>query len=78
LLAELGRRRLTNLLIEGGGAVLACCFDRGLVDEVHAFTAARILGEPGDSLPRLPEPPPLEVEEILHPGGDLLVRGLVR
>ncbi len=78
LLAELGRRRLSNLLVEGGAAVLACCFDRGLVDEVHAFTAATILGEPGDSLPRLPEPPPLEVEEILHPGGDLLVRGLVR
>jgi diaminohydroxyphosphoribosylaminopyrimidine deaminase/5-amino-6-(5-phosphoribosylamino)uracil reductase len=78
LLRELGRRRLTNLLVEGGAAVLGSLFARGLVDEIHAFTAAKILGGPGDRLPRLPEPPPVDVEEILHPGGDLLVRGLVR
>ena len=50
----------------------------GLVDEVQAFTAATILGGPGDTLPALPDPPPIEVEEILHPGGDILIRGLVR
>jgi riboflavin biosynthesis pyrimidine reductase len=58
--------------------VLGSLFASGLVDEVHAFTAAKILGGHGDSLPVLPEPPPLEVEEVLHPGGDILVRGLVR
>jgi diaminohydroxyphosphoribosylaminopyrimidine deaminase / 5-amino-6-(5-phosphoribosylamino)uracil reductase len=78
LLRELGRRRLTNLLIEGGAAVLGSLFARDLVDEIHAFTATKILGSPGDQLPRLPEPPPIEVEEVLRPGGDLLVRGLVR
>ena len=78
LLGELGRRRFTNLLVEGGAAVLGSLFASGLVDEVHAFTAAKILGGHGDSLPVLPEPPPLEVEEVLHPGGDILVRGLVR
>jgi diaminohydroxyphosphoribosylaminopyrimidine deaminase/5-amino-6-(5-phosphoribosylamino)uracil reductase len=78
LLRELGRRRFTNLLVEGGAAVLGSLFSSGLVDEVHAFTAAKILGGPGDSLPVLPDPPPVEVEEILHPGGDILVRGLVR
>jgi diaminohydroxyphosphoribosylaminopyrimidine deaminase/5-amino-6-(5-phosphoribosylamino)uracil reductase len=77
LLGELGRRRFTNLLVEGGAAVLGSLFARGLVNEVHAFTAARILGGPGDSLPVLPDPPPIEVEEILHPGGDILIRGLV-
>jgi diaminohydroxyphosphoribosylaminopyrimidine deaminase/5-amino-6-(5-phosphoribosylamino)uracil reductase len=78
LLGELGRRRFTNLLVEGGAAVLGSLFTSGLVDEVHAFTAAKILGGHGDSLPVLPDPPPLEVEEVLHPGGDILVRGLVR
>lgn len=78
LLQELGRRRLTNLLVEGGAAVLGSLFARGLVDEIHAFTAAKILGGTGDALPLLPDPPPIAVEEILHPGGDLLVRGVVR
>jgi diaminohydroxyphosphoribosylaminopyrimidine deaminase/5-amino-6-(5-phosphoribosylamino)uracil reductase len=78
LLRELGRRRLTNLLVEGGAAVLGSFFTRSLIDEVHAFTAAKILGGPGDALPMLPDPPPVEVEEVLHPGGDILVRGLVR
>ena len=78
LVDELGRRRFTNLLVEGGAAVLGSLFAQGLVDEVHAFTAAKILGGPGDSLPTLPEPPPIDVEEVLHPGGDILIRGLVR
>ena len=78
LLAELGRRRLTNLLVEGGAEVFRTLFSRNLVDEVHAFTAARRLGEPGDTLPQLPTPPPFEVEEVLHPGGDTFVRGVVR
>jgi diaminohydroxyphosphoribosylaminopyrimidine deaminase/5-amino-6-(5-phosphoribosylamino)uracil reductase len=78
LLGALGRRRFTNLLVEGGAAVLGSLFAGGLVDEIHAFTAAKILGGPGDSLPTLPDPPPVEVEEILHPGGDILIRGLVR
>lgn len=78
LLLDLGRRRLTNLLVEGGAAILGSLFARGLVDEVYAFTAAKILGGAGDSLPTLPDPPPVAVEEVRHPGGDLLVRGLVQ
>ncbi len=53
LLEELGRRGLTNLLVEGGGAVLGAFLDAGQVDAVdvyiapiveggtHAFTPAR-------------------------------------
>jgi diaminohydroxyphosphoribosylaminopyrimidine deaminase/5-amino-6-(5-phosphoribosylamino)uracil reductase len=44
LLGELGRRRMTNVLIEGGGQVLGSFFDAGLVDEVHAFIAPRLIG----------------------------------
>src|SRR5262249_25729599 len=36
LLQELGRqRRFTNLLVEGGAAVLGTFLDAGLIDEVH-------------------------------------------
>jgi diaminohydroxyphosphoribosylaminopyrimidine deaminase/5-amino-6-(5-phosphoribosylamino)uracil reductase len=44
LLADLGRRRLTNLLVEGGSAVLGSLRDAGLIDEVHVFIAPRLVG----------------------------------
>lgn len=78
LLAELGRRKYTNLLVEGGAAILGTFFAGGLVDEVYAFTAPKILGGAGDPLPVLPDTPPVDVEEVLHPDCDILVRGLVR
>ena len=78
LLAELAARRLTNLLVEGGAEVFAGLFARGLVDETWAFTSGKVFADAAGSLPRLPEPPPVEVEGVLHPGGDLLVRGVVR
>lgn len=44
LVAELGRRRWTNMLVEGGAETLGSFFDAGLVDEVHVFIAPKILG----------------------------------
>jgi len=44
LLDELGRRRMTNVLVEGGGAVLGSFCDAGAVDEVHVFIAPKIIG----------------------------------
>jgi diaminohydroxyphosphoribosylaminopyrimidine deaminase/5-amino-6-(5-phosphoribosylamino)uracil reductase len=44
LIGELGRRRMTNLLVEGGGQLLGSLFDQQLVDEVHVFVAAKIVG----------------------------------
>jgi diaminohydroxyphosphoribosylaminopyrimidine deaminase/5-amino-6-(5-phosphoribosylamino)uracil reductase len=44
LLDELGRRRMTNVLVEGGSAVLGSFLDAGAVDEVHVFVAPRLLG----------------------------------
>lgn len=49
LLNVLGKRRLTNLLVEGGGTTLGGFWDAGLVDEVHVFMAPRVLG--GSSAP---------------------------
>jgi diaminohydroxyphosphoribosylaminopyrimidine deaminase/5-amino-6-(5-phosphoribosylamino)uracil reductase len=44
LLAELGRRRMTNVLVEGGSAVLGSFFDAGAIDEVHVAIAPRLVG----------------------------------
>ncbi|MCA9253911.1 MAG: dihydrofolate reductase family protein, partial [Phycisphaerales bacterium] len=39
----------TNVLLEGGGALIGAFFDRGLVDESHVFTAPIVLGGDGPS-----------------------------
>lgn len=44
LLDELGKRRWTNLLVEGGSDVLGRFLDAGLIDEVHVFVAPRLVG----------------------------------
>ena len=44
LLDELGRRQMTNILVEGGGTLLGSLFDLHGVDEIHAFIAPRIVG----------------------------------
>jgi hypothetical protein len=48
LVKELGRRRWTNLLVEGGAGILVL-FDADLVDEVEAFVAPLIVGGCGPS-----------------------------
>jgi diaminohydroxyphosphoribosylaminopyrimidine deaminase/5-amino-6-(5-phosphoribosylamino)uracil reductase len=44
LLDELGRRRMTNILVEGGAEVLGSFLDAGAIDEAHVFIAPRLLG----------------------------------
>lgn len=45
VLAELGRRRMTNVLVEGGAGVLGAFFDAKAVDEAWVFVAPRIVGD---------------------------------
>jgi len=44
LFDELGRRRMTNVLVEGGGRLLGSLFDARLIDEVHVFIAPKLAG----------------------------------
>lgn len=44
VLRELGRRRMTNVLVEGGAAVLGAALDAGQLDEAHAFIAPKLIG----------------------------------
>lgn len=45
LLNELGRRRMTNILVEGGAQLLGSLRDLDEIDEVHAFIAPKLLGQ---------------------------------
>ncbi|TWU00678.1 Riboflavin biosynthesis protein RibD [Botrimarina colliarenosi] len=49
LLDELGRRKMTNVLVEGGAKLFGKLFDEGLVDEVWAFIAPKLIGGTGPS-----------------------------
>lgn len=84
LLAELGRRRMTNLLVEGGSQVLGSFWQPGLVDEVHVFIAPRILGS-GEAPGPFAGAGPEQIHQALglanvawrQAGGDFYVSGRV-
>jgi diaminohydroxyphosphoribosylaminopyrimidine deaminase/5-amino-6-(5-phosphoribosylamino)uracil reductase len=44
LLDELGRRRMTNILVEGGARLFGTLLDARQIDEVHAFIAPKLFG----------------------------------
>ncbi len=44
LLTELGRRRMSNILVEGGGRTLGSFLDAGLADEAVVFVTRRLIG----------------------------------
>jgi diaminohydroxyphosphoribosylaminopyrimidine deaminase/5-amino-6-(5-phosphoribosylamino)uracil reductase len=85
LLAALGRRRMTNVLVEGGSALLGAFFDAKLIDEVHIFVAPKFLGGAGARSPLAgagrpapPQLPDLENPEIEILDGDVYIHGPVR
>jgi diaminohydroxyphosphoribosylaminopyrimidine deaminase / 5-amino-6-(5-phosphoribosylamino)uracil reductase len=83
LLAHLGTRRMTNLLVEGGPDVLASFAALDAIDEVWAFVAPKLLGGDapaitGHGQAALSLAQSIEIESVSHPGGDLFIRGLVR
>ncbi|MCC7084900.1 MAG: bifunctional diaminohydroxyphosphoribosylaminopyrimidine deaminase/5-amino-6-(5-phosphoribosylamino)uracil reductase RibD [Pirellulales bacterium] len=44
LLADLGQRRMANVLVEGGGELLGSMFDAAAIDEIHVFVAPKLVG----------------------------------
>lgn len=85
LLTELGQRRMTNLLVEGGSAIHGAFHDAGLIDEVHAFIATKLVG--GASAPSpmggaggetIPETSSLQHVELQTLDGDVYLRGVTR
>jgi diaminohydroxyphosphoribosylaminopyrimidine deaminase / 5-amino-6-(5-phosphoribosylamino)uracil reductase len=85
LLDELGRRRMTNVLVEGGSKLFGTFFDMRAVDEVHVFIAPKIAG--GDDAPtpaggigieRMTEALKLADIAIEELEGDVYVHGRIR
>jgi diaminohydroxyphosphoribosylaminopyrimidine deaminase/5-amino-6-(5-phosphoribosylamino)uracil reductase len=57
LLDELGRRRMTNVLVEGGSKLLHALFDIYAIDEVQVFTSPKDSGGEAPVAPRLQRQP---------------------
>lgn len=71
-LAELGRRGLTSLLLEGGATLAAAFAAAGQVDEARVFVAPRWLGGPAPDVPVAAlQGGPTEAETV---GEDTLIR----
>jgi diaminohydroxyphosphoribosylaminopyrimidine deaminase/5-amino-6-(5-phosphoribosylamino)uracil reductase len=84
LLDELGRRRMTNVLVEGGSAVLGSLLDAGEIDEVHVFVAAKLVGGAqalhpigGAGVDRMASALAIDRPEIEILDGDVYLRGRV-
>jgi diaminohydroxyphosphoribosylaminopyrimidine deaminase/5-amino-6-(5-phosphoribosylamino)uracil reductase len=82
LLAQLGLRGITSLLVEGGAAVHGSFLREGLWDELSLFLAPKLAGADGLSWAGFPGAAamalalPLRVDEVCRVAGsaDLLVR----
>ncbi|MCA9102103.1 MAG: bifunctional diaminohydroxyphosphoribosylaminopyrimidine deaminase/5-amino-6-(5-phosphoribosylamino)uracil reductase RibD [Planctomycetales bacterium] len=84
LLDELGRRRMTNVLVEGGATLLGALFDSGQIDEVHTFIAPRLVGGAvapsplaGHGHERMSAAGRVRVESCEQIGDDVYLRGIV-
>jgi diaminohydroxyphosphoribosylaminopyrimidine deaminase/5-amino-6-(5-phosphoribosylamino)uracil reductase len=81
MLADLGRRGFTSLLVEGGPGVHAALWRAGLVDEVRLFIAPKVVGGEGLSwmgplgVDRMADAWRLQDVRTTTVGGDLLVTG---
>jgi diaminohydroxyphosphoribosylaminopyrimidine deaminase/5-amino-6-(5-phosphoribosylamino)uracil reductase len=81
LLDELGRRRMTNILVEGGDQVLGALLDADEIDEVHAFMAPKLIGGPGPGpiagmgLSRIADARVLRNAVISQQGPDVYIQG---
>lgn len=85
VLQELGRRRCTHVLLEAGPGLLGAFFDRGLIDEVHAFVAPQLIGGAmalspvgGVGLPAIPGIANLTAFRVQPSGDDFLIEADVR
>ena len=86
LFDELGRRHMTNVLVEGGGRLLGSLFDARLIDEVHVFIAPKLAGGgeapspiAGRGVDAISAALALEDVTVQEIGGDIYLRGrLVR
>jgi diaminohydroxyphosphoribosylaminopyrimidine deaminase/5-amino-6-(5-phosphoribosylamino)uracil reductase len=85
LLDLLGARRLTNVLVEGGGQLLGTLFGLNAINEVHVFVAPKLVGGAaaaspigGAGIERMAQAMRLAEISIEELDGDVYVHGRVR
>ncbi len=77
LLAELGKRQISSVLVEGGAGIITSFVKEGLFDRIIAITAPKILGRGievvGDlEISRVDDSVALEFERICRKGEDIV------
>jgi diaminohydroxyphosphoribosylaminopyrimidine deaminase/5-amino-6-(5-phosphoribosylamino)uracil reductase len=84
LFEELGRRRLTNVLIEGGGRLTGSLLDARLIDEVHVFIGSKMVGGAeapgpvaGHGIDQMPLAVGIDEPQVRQLGGDVYVHGRI-
>lgn len=82
VLADLGTRQYTNVLLEAGGALLGSFWDQRAIDEVHCFIAPKIVGGTGELSPiagigidQMSQAVCLSEQQVVQLDGDVYVRG---
>src|SRR5206468_12545863 len=85
LLDELGRRQMTNVLVEGGSNLLGSLFDARQIDEVHVFIAPKLFGGQkarspirGAGVEQVAEAIAIDQPRIQSLGEDLYISGRLR
>ncbi|MCA9039534.1 MAG: bifunctional diaminohydroxyphosphoribosylaminopyrimidine deaminase/5-amino-6-(5-phosphoribosylamino)uracil reductase RibD [Planctomycetaceae bacterium] len=85
VLTELGRRQITNLLVEGGGEIFASLREADALDEVHVFLAPKLVGGTeavtpmeGTGLATIPQQADLVDVEVMRTGEDIYLKGRIR
>jgi diaminohydroxyphosphoribosylaminopyrimidine deaminase/5-amino-6-(5-phosphoribosylamino)uracil reductase len=83
VLADLGQRQVTSVLIEGGGDVLGQALDQRLIDKLHVYLAPIFTGGPIISFGGLGagstgEAPRLDQVSFTRIGSDMCVSGYLR
>lgn len=85
LTGELGKRNIDAVLLEGGGELNGAFLKSGLIDEVYAFIAPKLVGGKeakttveGQGISRMNEAVQLQQTEIEKIGEDILISGKIK
>jgi len=82
LLAVLGKRQVTSVMVEGGSGLFGSLFDNGLVDKVMAFVSPTIIGGDkakgvvgGSGAKKMSDALHLKRVKVMEFGDDILISG---
>lgn len=83
LLDELGRRRMTNILVEGGAKVLGSFIDQQLADALHIYIGPKLFGGrdapspiAGEGVTKVIESPAIQIKKIEQFENDVMIHAV--